>query len=126
MIFNISAIKDYSNSKLFPKQITEEGLSPLQAKKLYLPSGVNDDITHSFEIGDIDPIYDMTYPQIGEESRALHKSQGMGRDLPVEPRQFNLELIDNATGESEDFFSGIPYDFNEWAEVTEEDRKSVV
>src|SRR5690625_7825850 len=66
----------------------------------------------------------MTYPQIGEESRALHKSQGMGRDLPVEPRQFDLELIDNATDESEDFFSGIPYDFNEWAEVTEDQEVS--
>src|SRR5690625_7978675 len=48
----------------------------------------------------------------------------MGRDLPVEPRQFDLELIDNATDESEDFFSGIPYDFNEWAEVTEDQEVS--
>src|SRR5699024_11375067 len=59
----------------------------------YLPSGDDNDVTHSFEIGIVDPVYDMTYPQIGEESRSLHKSQGMGVDLPVEPRQFNLELI---------------------------------
>ena len=123
-ILSLRAFEDAANPEVFPEQITEEGLSPWQAKKLYLPSGANDDITHSFEIGDIDPIYDMTYPQIGEESRALHKSQGMGRDLPVEPRQFDLELIDNATDESEDFFSGIPYDFNEWAEVTEDQEVS--
>src|SRR5699024_2353824 len=94
----------------------DEGLSPWQMRKLYLPAESEDTATTSIEIGDYDPIYDMSYPQIGEASRYLHKSQGMGRDVPVEPRQFHLELVGNAVdGEVTDLFSGIPYDFNDCA-----------
>ncbi|HLR51881.1 MAG TPA: PIG-L family deacetylase [Candidatus Avamphibacillus sp.] len=117
-VLSMRAFEDAANPDVFPEQITDEGLSPWQPKKLYLPSGDDNDVTHSFEIGIVDPVYDMTYPQIGEESRSLHKSQGMGVDLPVEPRQFNLELIKNETdASSDDFFSGIPYDFQEWAKI---------
>src|SRR5699024_490233 len=84
----------------------------------YLPAESEETATTSLEIGDYDPIYDMSYPQIGEASRYLHKSQGMGRDVPIEPRQFHLELTSSAVdGEESDLFSGIPYDFNEWADL---------
>src|SRR5690625_6009787 len=87
-------------------------------KKLYLPAESEDTATTSLEIGDYDPIYDMSYPQIGEASRYLHKSQGMGRDVPVEPRQFHLEVVGNTVdGDEAELFSGIPYDFNDWADL---------
>src|SRR5690625_685347 len=86
-------------------------------KKLYLPAESEDTATTSLEIGDYDPIYDMSYPQIGEASRYLHKSQGMGNDIPVEPRQFHLELVDHSVDDDGDLFSGIPYDFNDWADL---------
>src|SRR5699024_8478323 len=79
------------------------------------------------EIGDYDPIYDMSYPQLGEESRYLHKSQGMGNDIEVEPREFHLELVDTTAVESEeeeDLFSGIAYDFKDWSSMINDDHLS--
>ena len=46
----------------------------------------------------------MSYPQLGEASRYMHKSQGMGNDIPVEPRQVHLELIDSAVSAENPIF----------------------
>src|SRR5690625_6169180 len=90
-------------------------------KKLYLPAESEETSTISIEIGDYDPIYDMSYPQLGEASRYLHKSQGMGNDIPIEPRQTHLELINSSIKDNQldedDLFAGIPYDFNDWSEL---------
>ncbi|MFC0299255.1 PIG-L family deacetylase [Virgibacillus soli] len=116
-ILSERAFEDAANPNIYPEHL-EEGLSTWQMKKFYLPAASAETATTSIEIGDYDPIYDMSYPQIGEASRYLHKSQGMGRDVPVEPRQFHLELVGNVTdGEDEDLFSGIPYNFYDWAEI---------
>ena len=110
---------------IFSEQL-DEGLSVWQIKKLYLPAESQNTATTSIEIGDYDPIYQMSYPQLGEASRYLHKSQGMGRDLPVEPRQAHLELIDIAVDtESNDLFAGIPYDLKEWAQVVPQNNLRV-
>src|SRR5690625_2494348 len=115
-ILSEQAFEDAADPDVYPEHL-DEGLSIWQMKKLYLPAESEDTATTSLEIGDYDPIYDMSYPQIGEASRYLHKSQGMGNDIPVEPRQFHLELVDHSVDDDGDLFSGIPYDFNDWADL---------
>lgn len=117
-ILSEQAFEDAADPTVFPEQL-EEGLSTWQVKKLYLPAESEETATTSIEIGDYDPVYEMTYPQLGEESRYMHKSQGMGRDIPAEPRQTHLELIKEAvhTDYPNELFAGIPYNFNEWAEI---------
>ncbi|RTR27828.1 hypothetical protein EKG37_18220 [Robertmurraya yapensis] len=116
-VLSESAFEDAADPTVFPEQIAN-GLEPWQVKKLFLPvTSAGENIT-SIEIGDYDPIYGMSYPQLGEASRYLHKSQGMGSDIPVAPRQAHLELIKStAPSDSTDLFAGIPYDFHEWADV---------
>ncbi|AVR00256.1 hypothetical protein OBCHQ24_14985 [Oceanobacillus iheyensis] len=110
------AFEDAADPSVYPEQL-EEGLDVWQVKKLYLPADSEETATTSIEIGDYDPVYGMTYPQLGEESRYMHKSQGMGRDLPAEPRQTHLELITSSVDhEAGKFFSGIPYNLADWAE----------
>ncbi|SEQ64561.1 NEW3 domain-containing protein [Piscibacillus halophilus] len=114
-ILSLQAFEDAADPTIFPEQIENEGLKPFQSKKLYLPAS-EEQATTSIEIGDYDPIYGMTYPQLGEESRYMHKSQGMGNDIPAEPRQFHLELVKSVEDmDNDSLFKGVPYDFNEWA-----------
>ncbi|MEY9865227.1 LmbE family N-acetylglucosaminyl deacetylase/uncharacterized cupredoxin-like copper-binding protein [Peribacillus sp. B2I2] len=116
-ILSERAFKDAADPTVFPKQL-KQGLLVWQVKKLYLPVSSADQATTSIEIGKYDPIYGMTYPQLGEQSRYLHKSQGMGSDIPAAPRQVHLDLKQSAvdTKSQSDLFAGIPYDFTEWAE----------
>ncbi|GAA0486133.1 PIG-L family deacetylase [Salinibacillus aidingensis] len=121
-ILSKRAFKDAGDPTVFPEQL-ENGLNVWQPKKLYVPAESEETATTSIEIGDYDPIYGMSYPQLGEKSRYMHKSQGMGNDIPVEPRQFHLKLINSTTPENQtDLFAGIPYDFDEWAKVITDER----
>ncbi|HLS59904.1 MAG TPA: NEW3 domain-containing protein, partial [Virgibacillus sp.] len=119
-ILSVQAFEDAADPTVYPEQLNE-GLSVWQTKKLYLPAESEETATTSIEIGDYDPIYDMSYPQLGEASRYLHKSQGMGNDIPIEPRQTHLELINSSIKDNQldedDLFAGIPYDFNDWSEL---------
>jgi LmbE family N-acetylglucosaminyl deacetylase len=125
-ILSQRAFEDAANPDIFPEQL-EEGLSVWQVKKFYLPAESEDTATTSIEIGDYDPIYEMSYPQIGEESRYMHKSQGMGNDIGVAPRQTHLELEESSveTTGTDELFEGIPYDFKEWAEEMPKGEKSL-
>ncbi|MEH7247616.1 NEW3 domain-containing protein [Neobacillus niacini] len=115
-ILSERAFKDAADPTVFPEQL-ENGVEPWQIKKFYLPVN-KDTATTSIEIGDFDPIYGMSYPQLGEASRYLHKSQGMGNDIPVAPRQSHLKLIHSAVATaSTDLFAGVPYDFHAWADI---------
>ncbi|TDL86647.1 hypothetical protein E2R55_21345 [Vibrio vulnificus] len=116
-ILSERAFKDAVDPTVFPQQL-KQGLSVWQVKKLYLPVSSADQATTSIEIGKYDPIYNMTYPQLGEQSRYLHKSQGMGSDIPAAPRQIHLDLKQSAvdTKSESDLFAGVPYNFTEWAE----------
>ncbi|MBO2533874.1 MAG: hypothetical protein CW342_13545 [Thermoactinomycetaceae bacterium] len=112
----LRAFADAANPKVFPQHM-KEGLSPWQVKKLYLP-GEEGKETLRFNIGTVDPVYGKTYPQLGEESRKLHKSQGMGRDLPVEDYFVSLELVKSAVGEikrEQSLFDGLPVTLSDWA-----------
>ncbi|WP_019378137.1 NEW3 domain-containing protein [Virgibacillus halodenitrificans] len=114
------AFEDAADPSVFPEQL-DEGLSTWQVKKLYLPAASEEEATTSLEIGDYDPVYGMSYPQLGEKSRYMHKSQGMGNDVPVEPRQFHFELWKEAVSSDEEaLFAGIPYDFDAWADKVSE------
>lgn len=116
-ILTEKAFEDAADPSVFPQQLAN-GLEPWQIKKLYLPASTPETVTTSIEIGDYDPIYEMNYPQLGEASRYLHKSQGMGREIPVEPTQTQLELIKSvAQTDSNELFAGIPYDFHDWADL---------
>ncbi|SFC51646.1 NPCBM-associated, NEW3 domain of alpha-galactosidase [Bacillus sp. OV322] len=108
------AFKDAADPKVFPNQL-KEGLSVWQIKKLYLPAASKESAATSIEIGKYDPVYKMTYPQLGEQSRFMHKSQGMGSVIPAEPRQVDLELLKSAVGDNKDLFAGVPYDLKQWA-----------
>ncbi|WP_156290601.1 NEW3 domain-containing protein [Oceanobacillus salinisoli] len=124
-ILSKRAFEDAADPNVFPEQL-ENGLSVWQIKKLYLPAESQETATTSIEIGDYDPIYGMTYPQLGEESRYMHKSQGMGNNIPAEPRQFHLELVNSVTSMNDtDLFTGVPYDFNEWAETITNEKIQV-
>ncbi|MBT2647298.1 PIG-L family deacetylase [Bacillus sp. ISL-34] len=116
-ILSERAFKDAADPTVFPQQL-KQGLSVWQVKKLYLPVSSADQATTSIEIGKYDPIYNMTYPQLGEQSRYLHKSQGMGSDIPAAPRQIHLDLKQSAVDakNQSDLFAGVPYNFTEWAE----------
>ncbi|WP_462410626.1 NEW3 domain-containing protein [Neobacillus sp. Marseille-QA0830] len=119
------SFEDAADPNVFPDQL-KEGLSVWKVKKLYLPAASKQTATTSIEIGMYDPIYQMTYPQLGEQSRYMHKSQGMGSDIPAAPRQVDLELFKNRVGNQTDLFAGVPYDFTEWANQlpkTENDLK---
>ncbi|MBV6685545.1 PIG-L family deacetylase [Bacillus sp. JRC01] len=121
------AFEDAADPNVYPEHL-EEGLSPWKIKKLYLPAESKESATSSIEIGMLDDIYGKSYPQIGEESRFLHKSQGMGSEIPVAPRQVHLELVksrDSSSGKDQ-LFKGIPYDFNEWAVKLPQKEKSLV
>ncbi|TFJ93180.1 PIG-L family deacetylase [Lentibacillus salicampi] len=120
-ILSIRAFEDAADPTVFPDQIEEDGLSVWQVKKVYLPAESEEKATTSIEIGDYDPIYEKSYPQIGEQSRYLHKSQGMGKDVPVEPRQSHLELVKSVDYTDKGIFTNIPYDFNEWSEIVSDD-----
>ncbi|WP_404455284.1 NEW3 domain-containing protein [Virgibacillus necropolis] len=110
------AFEDAADPTVFPEQLEEEGLSTWQVKKLYLPAEA-ENATTSIEIGIYDPIYGMTYPQLGEKSRYLHKSQGMGNDIPAGPEAINLRLAKSVKDipAEEDLFDGLAYDFTEIA-----------
>ncbi|WP_026581438.1 NEW3 domain-containing protein [Bacillus sp. J33] len=125
-ILSEEAFKDAADPNVYPEQL-KEGLSVWQIKKLYLPAESKDTADTSIEIGMYDPIYGLSYPQIGEQSRYMHKSQGMGNDIPVAPRQTHLELVDSAveTNGSNELFAGIPYDFKEWAQALPKKEKDL-
>lgn len=118
----VRAFHDAADPSVFPQHL-EEGLALWQPRKLYLP-GTSDEETLRFNIGEIDRVYGKTYPQLGEDSRYLHKSQGMGRDLPIEDYFVSLYLQESVvgSGNEETIFDNLPYDFAAYAEHLESDE----
>ncbi|TPG84380.1 hypothetical protein EEL32_15955 [Brevibacillus laterosporus] len=115
-VITVRAFEDAANPNVFPEQI-KAGLSPWQVKKLYLPAS-DKDYTVRVPIGDYDQIYGASYKQLGEESRFMHKSQGMGRHYDEGP-DFAYYKLAKAVGpmkqKETDMFEGIPCTFEDWS-----------
>ncbi|MED1797987.1 NEW3 domain-containing protein [Brevibacillus porteri] len=115
-VITVRAFKDAADPNVFP-QHAKEGLAPWQVKKLYLPAKEKD-YSVKVPVGDYDEIYGASYVQLGEESRFMHKSQGMGRHYDEGP-SFNYYKLDQSIVETKDkeadFFTGIAYSFDDLA-----------
>ncbi|WBL12876.1 PIG-L family deacetylase [Sutcliffiella sp. NC1] len=116
------AFEDAADPTVFPEHL-EEGLTPWQIKKLYFPAQSNSNATVSIEVGnEIDDVYGKTYAQLGEDSRYLHKSQGMGREVPVAPLYVHLDLVKSVhpiPDKEETIFDSLDFSFTEVAERLE-------
>ena len=109
------------------------GLEPWQPKKLYLPSGTGggrgDDVeelpvTLTLPTGDFDQLFGATYEQLGQQSRAYHRSQDMGSWRVEGPGNSNLYLLDSHvnTAETDDeLFAGLPFTVADLAEGLEDE-----
>ncbi|MBT5074888.1 MAG: PIG-L family deacetylase [Kordiimonadaceae bacterium] len=117
----------------YPAQITEDGLKPWQAKKLYLSAtsgrgGVYDDseappdATIAIPTGTYDPINGATYRQIGEWSRVRHLTQGMGRWREAAPELSHLHRyrceLDIPLAE-DDVFNGLMKSYDDLAAISD-------
>lgn len=86
---------------------TESDLPPWQVKKMYLPAwsgagqAYDDDLppppaTLEIKADDIEPVTGWSFARIGEQSRAFHRTQAMGRWVPAgEEYNFQLHLADS-------------------------------
>lgn len=97
----------------------ELGLEPWQAAKFYLPSGRGSgqadfelETTLSIPTGGYDQVYGATYEQLGQQSRAYHRSQDMGSWADERASNSNLHLVQSFVTDAEtdtSLFAGIPY-----------------
>ncbi len=108
------AFKAAADPKQYPEQITEEGLRPWQAKKLYVGQGFGPNATQPASLtvstGEYDPLIGRSYFEIAMEGRSQHKSQEMG-SLELRGKQNSgLRLLESNTGQSDadkNVFTGI-------------------
>lgn len=115
-VITVRAYKDASDPTVFPEQL-KEGLTPWQVKKLYLPA-TQKDYNVSVPVGAYDEVYGASYVQLGEESRFMHKSQGMGRVYDEGPSSNYYKLdqsVVKVKDKETDFFDGIAYTFTDLA-----------
>lgn len=102
----------------FPEHLAM-GLRPWQAKKFYLPSGTGGSqdgsslpATLTLATGDYDPVFGASYEQLGQQSRAYHRSQDMGSWVAEGPRNSSLHLRDAVVEVAEretSMFEGLPF-----------------
>ncbi len=93
------------NPSSFP-ELTKQGLLPWQPKVLY--RGAWFDPQHAtlrMSLDRIDPVTGHTLYQIAMESRSQHRSQGMGRPLPIGDHEARLIWERGAQGEG--LFAGV-------------------
>lgn len=112
------AFRDAANEDVFT-QHAEWGLQPWQIKKLYVPVLDNEDYHVAVPVGEYDQTYGSSYVQLGERSRFMHKTQGMGVHYDEGPT-YNYYRLDATTVPAQekerDFFSGLPFTFSDLAE----------
>lgn len=115
-VITVKAFKDAADPSVFPEHL-QHGLRPWQAKKLYVPADEKD-YTVRVPVGEYDEVYGASYLQLGEESRFMHKSQGMGRHYDEGP-SFNYYKLEQSTvpakARETDFFEGIAYTYDDLA-----------
>ncbi len=115
----VQAFSMAGDPEVFPEHL-EAGLEPWQPKKLYLPSGTggaqSDPVelpaTLTLSTGEFNEIFGATYEQLGQQSRAYHRSQDMGSWRVEGPGSSNLHLLESfvTTAETDDaLFAGLPF-----------------
>ncbi|WP_371170869.1 PIG-L family deacetylase [Aliiroseovarius sp. 2305UL8-7] len=105
---------------------TQSDLPVWQVKKLYLPAwsgagqAYDDDLpppptSLTLDAHGVDPVTGWTYEQIGQQSRAYHKTQAMGVWVPAgSERDWPLHLAETyVDGPDETVFSGLPHDLRD-------------
>ncbi|GEB34634.1 NEW3 domain-containing protein [Brevibacillus sp. FSL K6-0770] len=106
-----------ADPETFPAHI-QEGLLPWQMKKLYVPVMDNEDYHVAVPVGEYDQNYGSSYVQLGERSRFMHKTQGMGVHYDEGPT-YNYYRLDAsvvpAAEKERDFFAGLPFTFADLA-----------
>jgi LmbE family N-acetylglucosaminyl deacetylase len=113
LVMALAADPDYKGSDL----------PPWQVKKLYLPAwsgagqAYDDDAppppaTLTIEAKGTDPVTGWSYAHIGQQSRAFHRTQAMGKWVPVgQERDWPLHLVEShVDGPDDTLFAGLPYD----------------
>lgn len=108
---------------------------PWQVKKMYLPAwsgsgqAYDDDLppppaTLTVQGAGIDPISGWSWERIGQQSRAFHRTQGMGRWVPNdEARDWPLHLAEtHVRGPDKNLFSGLPARLGDLAKLPEADN----
>ncbi|NQF17623.1 hypothetical protein HPY31_27555 [Brevibacillus sp. HB1.3] len=112
------AFHEAADPQIFPAH-RQAGLLPWQMKKLYLPIMDNDDYHVAVPVGEYDQIYGSSYVQLGERSRFMHKTQGMGVHYDEGPT-YNYYRLDAsvfpAPEKERDFFFGLPVSFADLAQ----------
>lgn len=117
---------------VFPEHM-EQGLEPWQPSKLYLPSGTSGsrednpvelEATLTLPTGGYNQIFGATYEQLGQQSRAYHRSQDMGSWRVEQPGESSLHLRESyvSSAETDDsLFAGLPFTVADLADlVTDE------
>lgn len=116
LVMDLCADPDYRGSDYLPWQV----------KKLYLPAwsgagqAYDDDVppppaTLTVNADGRDPVTGFSYEQIGQQSRAFHKTQAMGRWISTgTERNWPLHLADSRTDAPDtDLSSGLPSDLRD-------------
>lgn len=93
-IATIAAFNLAGDPEAYPEHF-ELGLEPWQPAKLYLPSSNDQPATLSLETGGYDQYFGATYNQLGQQSRAYHRSQDMGSWGAEGPSTSNLHLVES-------------------------------
>lgn len=117
-VLTVRAFKDAGNPQVFPEQL-KEGLQPWQPKKLYVP-GTEKAYDVSLPVNEYNELYGASYAQLGEESRYMHKSQGMGRQVDEGQGTAYYTLQASADGKKDEkpaasLFGGIAFTFDDLA-----------
>jgi LmbE family N-acetylglucosaminyl deacetylase len=107
------AFKAAADPKMFPEQL-QEGLSPWQAKKLYVSQSFqqnsNNVPTLTVNTGEYDSLIGRTFFEIAMEGRSQHKSQEMGL-LELRGKQTSgmrlVENFGNKTDKETSVFDGL-------------------
>src|SRR5690554_515644 len=109
----------------FPEHF-EAGLEPWQPAKFYLPAGrgsgqAEEELptTLQLDTGAFNQFFGATYEQLGQQSRAYHRSQDMGSWREEGAGTSNLHLVDSkvTTAETDTaLFAGLPFTVADLAE----------
>ncbi len=118
-LITADAFKKAADPKEYPEQITKEGLQPYQAKKLY-DVGDAKDYTAKMDYSGFNPVLGITYEQLGQNSRYMHISQSMGKEVATDAAAVSYHTLISSTlpkpaDKEEDMFDGIAMTFTDLA-----------